>query len=131
MQVQLQLPQYSGNLFYGTQLAHGSLAKHHQQLWAAQMAHYRPCNSSSAQHPKWQNGRHDAPPLTPCTQSVVPPSPSSLEVLGPPKYMPHPQQLFAVSSSRGKRQHHHNYPSSYDESGAPQLQQLLCNAQNM
>eukprot|EP00268_Persea_americana_P066330 TRINITY_DN9004_c0_g1_i5.p1 TRINITY_DN9004_c0_g1~~TRINITY_DN9004_c0_g1_i5.p1 ORF type:complete len:728 (-),score=198.73 TRINITY_DN9004_c0_g1_i5:359-2542(-) len=131
-QVELQLPQYSSNAFYGTQLAHGSLAKQQQQqqLWAARMAHYRPCNSSSAQLPKWQNGRHDAPPLIPCTQSSVPPSPSSLDVLGP-RYMPSPQQLFAVSSSRGKRQHHHNYPNSYDESGAPQLQQLLCNAQNM
>lgn len=147
-QAHLQVPQYAGNPFYGPQLGYGSSAKqqqqqqqHQQQMWSAQMVRYRPC-SPPFSHPKWQNGRNDSPSFIPCTQPVGPLLPSSLEVLGP-RYAPTQQQLFAIPScsslTKDKRQQqHHHHPSNYDEGHpmlhsdvAPQLHQLLCNAQNL
>ncbi|XP_077231174.1 uncharacterized protein LOC143864181 isoform X2 [Tasmannia lanceolata] len=97
-QVQLQIPQYMANPFHGPQLVHSVSAKQqHQQMWAAQTAHYRSGIPSSLL-PKWQNGNHDPP-------SSLPQSTSSLEMLGA-KFSPNPQLFYAVSSSREKRQHH-------------------------
>eukprot|EP00262_Sarcandra_glabra_P012072 TRINITY_DN3028_c0_g2_i1.p1 TRINITY_DN3028_c0_g2~~TRINITY_DN3028_c0_g2_i1.p1 ORF type:complete len:379 (+),score=74.07 TRINITY_DN3028_c0_g2_i1:1-1137(+) len=141
-QVQLQLPpQYLGNPYYGPHLGGHGAPTQQQQMWAAQLAHYRPGGLTVS---KWQNGKPESSPsLIPCGSAIIPPSPSSLEVVGGAKYSPNPQQqLFAVtssSSSRGKRHHHHHHhPSSgYDDGGggvcsegSPHLQ-LLCNAQYM
>ncbi|XP_058098826.1 uncharacterized protein LOC131243470 isoform X2 [Magnolia sinica] len=152
-QVQLQLPQYMGNPFYGPQVGHGGGSvkqqqQQQQQMWVAQMAQYLPPGYPSSLPPKRQNGRHDSPSLVPCTQAAIPPSPSSLELLGATKYSPAPQQPFAFPSSspsRSKRQPQQHHPSSYDEGGGggsgsvagfrsdglPQHLQLLCNAQHM
>ncbi|XP_059459880.1 uncharacterized protein LOC132189248 isoform X3 [Corylus avellana] len=119
------------------------LQQQHQQqcFWAAQVAaQYRPVGTSSSmtQVSSWQQGRQDSPMLIPCAQAIIPPPPSSLEVLGP-KYTTVSQQqqhLMAITSSfpptRLKRQDH-ALPAVYDEtgggfnaSGALPLQ-LLCN----
>lgn len=134
----MQLPPYHGNPF-GPQASPTASTKqqpqqqhlqlqqhqqHQQRLWAAHLAaNYRPVGTSApAVHfPSWQNGRQDSM-LIPCSQGLMSPSPSTLELVGP-KYAPlspQQQQLMAVTSSfppgRVKRQEH-NLPSVYEESG--------------
>ncbi|CAN6682834.1 unnamed protein product [Malus baccata var. baccata] len=136
-QAQMQLPPYHGNPFgpqasptastkQHPQQQHLQLRQHQQRLWAAHLAaQYRPVGTSApAVHfPSWQNGRQDSM-LIPCSQGLMSPSPSTLELVGP-KYAPlslsqQQQQLMAVNSSfppgRVKRQEHH-LPSVYEESG--------------
>ncbi|XP_068313058.1 uncharacterized protein [Pyrus communis] len=134
-QGQMQLSPYHGNPFCGPQASptastkqqpqqqHLQLQQHQQRLWATHLAaQYRPVGTSApAVHvPGWQNGRQDMM-LMPCSQGLMSPSPSTLELVGP-KYAPlSQQQLMAVTSSfppgRVKRQEHH-LPSVYEESGA-------------
>ncbi|XP_048444118.1 uncharacterized protein LOC103927813 [Pyrus x bretschneideri] len=133
-QGQMQLSPYHGNPFCGPQASptastkqqpqqqHLQLQQHQQRLWANHLAaQYRPVGTSApAVHvPGWQNGRQDMM-LMPCSQGLMSPSPSTLELVGP-KYAPlSQQQLMAVTSSfppgRVKRQEHH-LPSVYEESG--------------
>ncbi|KAM1434390.1 hypothetical protein ACFX13_043199 [Malus domestica] len=133
-QGQMQVSPYHGNPFCGPQASptastkqqpqqqHLQLQQHQQRLWAAHLAaQYRPVGTSApAVHvPGWQNGRQDMM-LIPCSQGLMSPSPSTLELVGP-KYAPlSQQQLMAVTSSfppgRVKRQEHH-LPSVYEESG--------------
>ncbi|KAK9270043.1 hypothetical protein L1049_025616 [Liquidambar formosana] len=154
-QVQLQLPPYLSPSFGPPHLSPPASTKQQQQqqqrIWAAQLATlYRPGGTTSpmAQFPSWQSGRQDSPLLAQCAQAMLPPSPSSLEVLGP-KYIsisPQQHQFMAITSSlppvsssfitktapKVKRQHHH-LPSGFEENGggfhsdgALPLQ-LLCN----
>lgn len=53
-----------------------------QRIWAAQ---YRQSGAISMPFiQNWQNGRQDSPSLIQCAQAMIPPpSPASLEVLGP------------------------------------------------
>ncbi|XP_042987716.1 uncharacterized protein LOC122315694 isoform X2 [Carya illinoinensis] len=142
---QLQVAPYLGNPFRGTNPSPMAWTKQqqqqHQRLWAAQLAaHYRPGETSTSltQVSSWQQGIQDLPMLIPFAQTITPPSPSSLEVLGP-KYTTVSQQqqhLMAIATSlppaRVKKQDH-LIPSVYEETGggchatgALPLQ-LLCN----
>lgn len=157
-QVQLQLPLYLGSPICGPHASPAALTKeqqqyqqqqqqHHQQqqqqhLWAAQLAaQYRPVgiSTSMTQVRSWQQGMQDSHMPIPCGRALIPPPPSSLEVLSP-EYtrISHRQQqhLMNITSSLPpawvKRQDH-LLPSIYEEtgggfhaSGALPLQ-LLCN----
>ncbi|KAA8528745.1 hypothetical protein F0562_036100 [Nyssa sinensis] len=144
-QVQVQLPPYLGSPFYGpTHLGTTDSAEQQQQqqqqIWATQLAaQYKPGGVTAPHIPNWQNGRRDSPSLIQYAQAILPPSRSSLEVLGP-KYTPmsqhQQQQHIAITSSfppaRLKRQHHH-FPSGYEGNGvgfhpdSALSLQLLCN----
>ncbi|XP_062164014.1 uncharacterized protein LOC133870807 isoform X2 [Alnus glutinosa] len=144
LQLQLQLQQHQQQqLQLQQQHQQQQLQQHQQQqcFWAAQLAdQYRPVGTSTSmtQVSSWQQGRQDSPMLIPCAQAIIPPPPSSLELLGP-KYTTVSQQqqhLMAITSTfpptRLKRQDH-ALPAVYDEtgggfhaSGALPLQ-LLCN----
>ncbi|KAF5455775.1 hypothetical protein F2P56_025320 [Juglans regia] len=142
---QLQVAPYLGNPFRGPNPSPMAWTKQqqqqHQRLWAAQLAaHYRPGGTSTSmtQVSSWQQGRQDLPMLIPFAQTITPPSPSSLEVLGP-KYTTVSQQqqhIMAIATSlppaRVKKQDH-LISSVYEETGggchatgALPLQ-LLCN----
>lgn len=108
LSVQLQVASYLGNPFRGPNPSPVAWTKQqqqqHQRLWAAQLAaHYRPVATSISmtQISSWQQGRQDPPMLIPCAQASIPPSLSSLEVLGP-KYATAYQQkqrLMAIAPS--------------------------------
>ncbi|KAF3944869.1 hypothetical protein CMV_028713 [Castanea mollissima] len=163
-QVQLQLPLYLGSPLCGSNASPAALTKQqqhpqqqqqhlqqqqqhlhqqqqHQLFWTAQLAaQYKPVGTSTSmsQVQSWQQGRQDTQMWIPCSNALIPPPPSPLEVLGP-KYTPLSQQqqyLMDITSSlphaRVKRQDH-LLPSVYEEtgggfhaSGALPLQ-LLCN----
>ena len=148
--MQLQLPLYLGSPICGPHASPAALTKeqqHHQQqqqqhLWAAQLAaQYRPVgiSTSMTQVRSWQQAMQDSHMPIPCGRALIPPPPSSLEVLSP-EYtrISHRQQqhLMNITSSLPpawvKRQDH-LLPSVYEEtgggfhaSGALPLQ-LLCN----
>nr|DAD41164.1 TPA_asm: hypothetical protein HUJ06_015487 [Nelumbo nucifera] len=132
-QVQLQIPQYLGNPFYGLQYpGHAGPAK--QQMWAAHLAGIPGCHLS-----KWQNGIYDSTSQV-SSHAVLSTSSPPLEVIGA-KFPPSTQQqLFPVSSSLSsnmvRRQQHHP-PGGYDQGGggfrtnsSSQLQ-ILCNAEQL
>ncbi|XP_041018744.1 uncharacterized protein LOC121260790 isoform X4 [Juglans microcarpa x Juglans regia] len=142
---QLQVAPYLGSPYRGPNPSPMAWTKQqqqqHQHLWAAQLAaHYRPGGTSTSmtQVSSWQQGRQDLPMLIPFAQTITPPSPSSLEVLGP-KYTTVSQQqqhIMAIATSlppaRVKKQDH-LISSVYEETGggchatgALPLQ-LLCN----
>ncbi|GLT92011.1 hypothetical protein SLE2022_098700 [Rubroshorea leprosula] len=131
----LQLPPYLTSPFYGpSYTSHQGLAKQQpqqlqQRLLAAQFA---------AQIPRWKNGKHESAALIPGVHAIIPPSPSSLDALGP-KYstLPqHQQPLMPIPSplphAKLKRQDHH-VPIVYEETGAgfraagALPMELLCN----
>ncbi|KAA8537523.1 hypothetical protein F0562_027131 [Nyssa sinensis] len=140
-QGQLQLPPLLGSPFCGLPHLGTTISprQQQQQIWAAQLATRCKKGGVAAPHiSNWPNGRQESPSMIQYAQAILPPSQSSLELLGP-KYAPisqQPQQLVAITSSlptaRVRRQHHH-LPSGYEGNGggfypdsAPSLQ-LLCN----
>ncbi|XP_021682680.2 uncharacterized protein LOC110666483 isoform X2 [Hevea brasiliensis] len=112
-QAKLQLSPHLTSPYCAPHASSKALTKQpQQQLWAAQLAaQYRNTGTSTAltRFPSWQkNGREDSPGLMPC----IPPSTSTLEVLGP-KYpqtsqQQQQQQFMAITMShaRMKRQDH-------------------------
>uniref|UniRef100_A0A5B6ZW64 Uncharacterized protein n=1 Tax=Davidia involucrata TaxID=16924 RepID=A0A5B6ZW64_DAVIN len=137
-QVQGQLPPYLGSPTCGPTHLGATVAPEQQQqqrqIWATHQ--YK---AGGVHIPNWQNGRKDCPSMIQYAQAILPPSRSSLEVLGP-MYAPmlqQQQQLIAITTSslppaRLKRQHY-RLPSGYQGNGggfhpdsAPPLQ-LLCN----
>ncbi|XP_057973141.1 uncharacterized protein LOC131161411 [Malania oleifera] len=146
-QVQLQLPPFLRTPFCGPLISPTISTNHHHQsqqqqqhrIWAGQLpTQYRPGGIPASHISNWQNRRQDSSPLVQHAQAILPPSPSSLEVLGP-KYapiLPQQSQLIAIASSlppaRVKRQQHH-FSSGYEENGGGFCSdgalplQLLCN----
>lgn len=146
-QVHIQSPPYIGSQLLGSpHLSSSPLPKQPQQwLWTAQLAAAQQ-NPAGSHIPNWQNGRHEYPSSAVHyaqnlvgSQPILPPSYSSLEVLGP-KYAPlsqqQQQQLMYVTSplpiAKSKRHHHRHLPSGYDVNGVGSYSdaawplQLLC-----
>ncbi|WCJ35107.1 hypothetical protein M5689_016375 [Euphorbia peplus] len=146
-QAQLQLPSHFSSTYSSPQATPKALTKH-QQLWAAQLTHYRNTGTPPGlmHFPNWQNGRQESPAMIPCTA----PSPPTVEVLGPKyphitnhhhqqhqqQHQHHQQQQFvgfSLQNGRLKRQDHH-LSSVFDETevgfrvgGSALSMQLLCN----
>ncbi|KAF8023582.1 hypothetical protein BT93_F0944 [Corymbia citriodora subsp. variegata] len=147
-QGQMQLPGFIGSSGSPSALSGPMVSakeqQHQQLLWAAQVsAQCKPvamANSKTmAQYPSWQGGIRGCPTLIPRSQAVLPPSPSTLEVLGP-KYTPMPNhlhhQLPSLNSPvphHGMKRQDHQPNSVYQEtttrfySGGSLPLQLLCN----
>lgn len=131
-QVHLQLPPYLNTQFgsfpHMTPTPKTKQEQQQQQrIWAAQSGvQYRQSGAISIPLlQNWQNGRQESPSLTQCAQAMIPPpSPASLEVLGP-KYpsiaLQQQQQTIALTSSLPSSRVKWQY-----EEGVAGLQ-LLCN----
>ncbi|KAI8549502.1 hypothetical protein RHMOL_Rhmol06G0029700 [Rhododendron molle] len=150
-QVHIQSPPYMGSQLLGSpHLSNTASPKQQQQrwIWTPQLAAAQQ-NLVGSCIPNWQHGRHEYPSSAvhyaqnlAGSQPILPPSYSSLEVLGP-KYAPlsqqqQQQQFISVTSSplhtaKSKRQYQHHLPSRYDINGvgshsdAAQPLQLVCN----